>query len=200
MKHLTAVLLTLPLLVSCAGIPVPFTHYRLLHAPIETDRDEVNSGCLATEALIESAENLEKRHLSYLQSQNQHVAVTKTEFIKSLGTVCSSGIVKLTTAEIKIELDGSQYAENSENLRELGGLLFEYENVATDTEIELSGHFNGIKRGHKLRLVAIYRLTDEKVLHYNFSGQPKVDKKHRTWPIDQFLWTTIRIAIKAMAP
>ncbi len=186
---------------SCAGIQVPGTDYRFMDWRIESSRQEVNSTCIDQQQLTVVAGFLEKQHLRYLRTRNEEEAITTTNLLASLGQRCRSRFSRLSIPQIKTELFGDiQTIADSNQLRELGGLAFDYQNVATRSGIEISLHVREADSGPSRRIVAIYRLSDEKVIHFNYSGTDNVDRKSRSWPIDQFFGNLIGVGIKAIIP
>jgi len=172
----------------CAGVPLPYTDYRLGDWRIESSRKERNSGCTNLEALNIVAGALEAQHLAYIRSRDDEDAIVASEILGSLSERCRARIRKLDVAQIKHELFGNvQIVGDASKLRELGGIAFVYTDTHTESGIELSLHVRSHKRGPKRRLVAIYRLEDDKVIHFNYSGTNNVDTKSRVWPIREFL-------------
>jgi hypothetical protein len=47
-------------------------------------------------------------------------------------------------------------------------------------------------------LVAIYSLSDGKVIHFNYSGVNNVDKFNRFWPIREFFGMAVKGGTKAV--
>jgi len=191
----------LMLSTGCAGIPVAFTEYRLMDWPVESRRSAVNSSCIELPQLNVVANLLEEQHLRYLQTHENIDAIDAEDILVSLGGECESRFSKLSVPQIKTELFGDiQTIAESDKLRELGGLAFDYEDVATMSGIEISLHMRKADSGPDRRIVAIYRLADKKVIHYNYSGTDNVDKKSRSWPIDAFFAAIIGVGLKAVIP
>jgi hypothetical protein len=46
-------------------------------------------------------------------------------------------------------------------------------------------------------MVAIYRLSDGKILHFNYSGTDNVDTYTRFWPIREFFGIALKGGTKA---
>ena len=128
-------------------------------------------------------------------------AIVASELLELIGSECRKRLTKLSTPKIKTELFGDvQTITNSSKLRELAGISFEYVDIATESGIELSLHLNRRQQGPKHRLVAIYRLKDDKVIHFNYSGTDNVDKKSRDWPIKEFLGLAIDTGTRIVVP
>ncbi len=200
-KFFSILSIVLTIGTGCAGIPVAFTDYRIMDWPVESSRREINSGCIGLPQLNVVANLLEEQHLRYLQTRNDEDALDAADILVSLGDECGSRFSKLSTPQIKTELFGDiQTIADSNKLRELGGLAFDYKNVATLSGIEISLHMNQADSGPFHRIVAIYRLADKKVIHYNYSGTDNVDKKSRSWPIDAFFAAIIGVGLKAIIP
>lgn len=203
MQRLTfyASLVILFVSTSCAGIPLPFTENRLMDWPVESNRRQVNSSCIDQHQLTIIANFLEDQHLRYLRTHSDEEAITVTNLLASLGERCRSRFSKLSIPQIKTELFGDiQVISDSSKLRELGGLAFDYQNVSTMSGIEVTLHLRQASQGPKRRLIAIYRLGNEKVIHFNYSGTDNVDRKSRTWPIDEFFGALIGIGMKVAIP
>lgn len=203
MQHLMsyAALIILFMSSACAGVGLPYTDYRLGRTLIESSRQETNSTCIDLQVLNQAANELEAKHLNYLRTKDEQQAIKATELMVSLGKQCEVRFVKLSIPQIKTELFGDiQTIADSSKLRELGGLLFEYQNVSTRSGIELSLHLNQFTKGPKRRLVAIYRLENDLVIHYNYSGTNNVDRKSRTWPVQEFFGVIIKTGIQIAIP
>ena len=203
MKLQLAAYLTLASLVlaGCAGVPLPFTDYRLANWLVEIKRQEVNSTCIDLAALNSIALDLKAQHLVYLRSHDEASAIVASDLVAAFGEECQTGFTNLSVPEIKTELFGDiQTISDSSKLRELGGLAFKYGNVATKGGVELSFHMNKASTGPARRLVAIYRLEDGKVIHFNYAGTDNVDKKTRTWPLDEIFGIAVRAASKVAVP
>ncbi len=202
MKKLFPILsITLMLIVGCAGFGLPFTDYRVANWQVEINRREVNSTCTNLETLKTVAADLEARHLAFLRSQDDADALTSDLLLIALGDKCSSRYVRLSIPQIKTELFGDiQTIAESDKLRELGGLAFDFGDVRTRGGIELTLHIRKATKGPDHRMVAIYRLADGKVIHFNYSGTDNVDRKSRAWPLDQFFDAAFGAASKIVAP
>lgn len=188
-------------LAGCAGLPLPFTEARLGHWPVESDRREVNSGCVELETLNVVVASQEAQHLTYLRAKDEDLALKAKDLPRSLGSECQTRFSKLSTSEIKHELFGDiQIVGDATKLRELGGVAFDYQDVSTQSTFEISLHQNNASSGPHRRLVAIYRLSDDVVIHYNYSGTNNVDRKDRRWPIDAFFGTAAKAAAKVIIP
>jgi hypothetical protein len=183
---ISTILLTLAA-TSCAGIPLPFTDARLANWPIESKRVQVNSTCIEIIQLTIIADAWEAKHLHYIQTRDDSEAIHVEELISSLGKACKAKIDRLNVSEVKQELFGDiQTISDSSKLRELGGIAFRYSNVSTKSGIEPSLHLRGQSQGPNRRLVAVFKLADGRVLHYNYSGSDNVDQKTRRWPVQEF--------------
>jgi len=183
----------------CAGFRVPFTEYRAANWQTEINHRAVNSTCtdLATLSLV--AAELEARHLTYLRSKNDVDALSSEFFLATLGDSCASRFVRLSIPQIKTELFGDiQTISESDKLRELGGLAFDFGDVTTIGGIELTLHIRKRTKGPEHRMVAIYRLADGKVIHFNYSGTDNVDTKSRAWPLDQFFSAAFGAGMKSI--
>ncbi len=186
---------------ACAGVGLPFTDYRLGEARIESSRKQTNSTCTDLRTLNVVASALEAHHLAYIRTKDDNLAIKSNDLEASLGESCQNRFVKLTIAQIKTELFGDiQTIQDSSKLRELGGLAFEYRDVSTLSGIHLTLHLAHATSGPKRRLVAIYRLEDDVVIHYNYSGTNNVDQKSRTWPIREFFGAMIGAAVQLAIP
>ncbi len=192
---------TLMLIAGCAGFGLPFTDYRAMNWQVEINRREVNSTCTDLETLKTVVVELEARHLAYLRSQDDTDALTSDFFLAALGDKCSTRFSKLSVPQIKTELCGDiQTIAEADKLRELGGLAFDFGDVRTRGGIELTLHIRKATKGPDHRMVAIYRLADGKVIHFNYSGTDNVDRKSRAWPLDQFFDAAFSAASKIVAP
>lgn len=203
MRHLRfCVALTILVMGSaCAGIGLPFTDYRLGEARIESSRKQTNSTCTDLKTLSVVANALEAHHLAYIRTKDEDLAIKSKNLETSLGESCQARFVKLSIAQIKTELFGDiQTIQDSSKLRELGGLAFEYRDVSTLSGIHVTLHLAHATSGPKRRLVAIYRLEDDVVIHYNYSGTNNVDQKSRTWPIREFFGALIGTAVRMAIP
>ena len=195
------VILTMLMATGCAGFRVPFTDYRAMNWQTEINRHQVNSTCTDLGTLNETAAELEDRHLAYLRSQDDTDAMTADFFLTVLGEKCATRYSKLSIPQIKTELFGDiQTIADSGKLRELGGLAFDYGNVRTRGGIELTLHIRKASKGPKHRMVAIYRLADGKIIHFNYSGTDNVDTKSRAWPLDQFFNAAFSAVTKIAIP
>lgn len=175
------------LTLGCAGFTVPFTDHRAARWMFESGHDTLNSDCIEMSHLRAVAGYLERRHLGFLNSKNEQDALDVHEFKTVLGAACEPVIVSLTTNQLQTELFGTaQNIPHPEKLRELGGLLFEYEDVTTDSGLRLTFHLEQEYKGPKRRLVAIYRLMDGKIIHYQYAGKDNVDQRKISWPVVEF--------------
>jgi hypothetical protein len=196
--RLATLLTILFLFTGCAGVPVPFTDYRLGEYLVESDRKERNNSCTDLKTLNEVSLALETQHLVFIQSQDEADAITAGTVKKSLGEACLSGLTRLSTPQIKNELFGDiQTISDSSKLRELGGLAFEFRGTVMHSGIEVTLHLQRRTEGPKRRLVAIYRLNDGKVIHFNYSGTDNVDMFTRFWPIREFFGLAVKGGTKA---
>jgi hypothetical protein len=91
-----------------------------------------------------------------------------------------------------------QTIRDSKKLRELGGFAFEFRNVVNHSGIEPTFHLRRKTEGPKRRLVAIYKLSNGKVIHFNYSGTDNVDIKSRFWPIQEFFGLIVKGGTKAV--
>lgn len=186
------------LFTGCAGIPLPFTEFRLGQFLIESDRTEKNTGCTDLKSLNSVGLALETQHLAFIQSGDDDAGITAGDVKSALGEACLGGITRLSTPEIKTELFGDiQTISDSSKLRELGGLAFEFRGTVAHSGIELTLHLRIRTDGPKRRMVAIYQLSDGKVLHFNYSGTDNVDMYTRYWPIREFFGTALKGGTKA---
>jgi hypothetical protein len=204
MKRLINSLATLVMVAAvsgCAGFKVPFTQYRAMNWQTEINRHEVNSTCTDLDTMNMVATELEGRHLAYLRSKEDADAMDKEFFLSALGDKCSSRYNSLSIPQIKTELFGDiQTISDSGQLRELGGLAFDYARVRTKGGIEITLHIRKASKGPNHRMVAIYRLADGKIIHFNYSGTDNVDTKARAWPLDQFFNAAFSAATKIAIP
>jgi len=165
----------------------------------EINRHEQNSTCTDLATMNMVAAELEARHLAYLRSKDDVDALDSEFFLSALGEKCTPRYSRLSVPQIKTELFGDvQTITDSGKLRELGGLAFDFENVRTKGGIEATLHIRRASKGPDHRMIAIYRLVDGKVIHYNYSGTDNVDKKSRAWPLDQFFHAAFGTAVKAV--
>ena len=186
---------------ACAGVGLPFTDYRLGRALIESSHKETNSTCTDLETLSSVASHLEAQHLSYIRTKDEELAIRSKALESSLGVTCQTRFVRLSIPQIKTELFGDiQTIQDSAQLRELGGLAFEYQNVSTLSGIYLTLHLGHATSGPKRRLVAIYRLEDDVIIHYGYSGTNNVDRKSRSWPIREFFGAMVGVAVQLAIP
>lgn len=189
------------LFLGCAGFPLPFTEYRALDMRVESERIATNVDCTSLTHLNSVAAAWEGQHLKYIRSQDDTTAIDVQLLVSSLGEKCRARFKTLSIPDIKNELFGDiQTIADSSKLRELGGVSFDYEDVSTRSGIEVSLHLRQHSRGPSHRLVAIYRLADNKVIHYNYSGTNNVDSKRRRWPIDEFFRALVGTGMKAAIP
>ncbi len=195
--------LMIPLLAAasgCAGFKVPGTSFRAMDWRVESSLHSRNSTCTNLEQLNVVSSLLEEKHLNFIRSRDEKDAIKVEDILSSLGPKCKERFTKLTVPEIKTVLFGGvTIIERASDLARLGGISFEYENVSTETGIELSLHLRSHQTGPRRRLVAVYKLENERVIHFNSSGTNNVDNETRRWPIDQFfgilLGTGIALAI-----
>jgi hypothetical protein len=186
------------LFTGCAGIPLPFTDFRLGEFLVESDRKERNNSCIDLKTLNEVSLALEVQHLVFIQSGDEADAITAGTVKKSLGEACLSGLTRLSTPQIKSELFGDiQTISDSSKLRELGGLAFEFRGTVMHSGVEITMHLQRRTEGPKRRMVAIYRLNDGKVIHFNYSGTDNVDMFTRFWPIREFFGLAVKGGTKA---
>jgi hypothetical protein len=194
-------LLLLLVSAACAGIPLPGTEYRLLEWSVESEHKEVNSGCTNLAALTDFASALEEQHLLFLRTKDDANALVSSNILQHLSQECQGRIRTLSIPEIKNELFGDiQIINDVTKLTQLGGISFAYTDKSTMSQVEFSLHMKHHQTGPERRLVAIYRLEDDRVIHYNYSGTDNVDQKSRRWPIDEFLGLAIRGAARAIIP
>ena len=197
MRNILYTTLLLFVFTGCAGIPLPFTDYRLAEFLVESDRTEINNSCTDLKTLNRVSATLETQHLIYIHSKDDNDAITVGDVKDSLGTECQ-GVTSLTTPQIKTELFGDlQTISDSSKLRELGGVSFEFRSTVTHSGIEITLHLDSYTEGPKRRLVAIYRLGDGRVIHFNYSGTDNVDRYTRFWPIREFFGIAIKSGSKA---
>lgn len=173
------------LTVSCAGAKIPFTDARVSRFLIQTSRKEINSKCLTREELSKTAEILETLHLNHRKDQSVFL---KDQFLVTLGEECSKRLIQLTTGEIKTELYGDlQSIKDPESLKSLGGMVLYYEDVVVHSGIRATLHLERNHSGPKRRLVIIYNLDTNEIVHYNYTGTDNVDEKDLDFPITEFL-------------
>ncbi len=189
----------------CSGLGLPFTDFRLGRWEIESSRIERNSGCTNLESLAAFAEALENQHLLYIRTKSNTDALVAADIFGHLSQECQGRMRKLSIPEIKTELFGDvQILSDATKLTGLGGIAFDYTDVRTKSGIEPTLHLNSHQKGPRRRLVAIYRLEDDRVIHFNYSGIDNVDKKKRIWPIREFLVLTLglgmEVGAKAITP
>ena len=202
MKRLLLVLVAaLATTIGCAGFPVPFTGYRAMDWRVESSLHKRNSTCTDLQQLNSVSSSLEERHVKFIQTRDTSDAILIDELLASLGSECKERFTKLSTPQIKTELFGDvQTIKDSDKLRELGGVSFDYENVSTETGIELTLHLRGRSTGFRRRMVAVYRLEDKRVIHFNSSGTNNVDSETRRWPLDQFFGVLVGVAAATLIP
>ena len=182
----------------CAGIPLPLTDFRLGQFLVESDRKEINNSCTDLQNLNTVATALETQHLVYLESGDVTNALTVNAVKDALGSSCQGGITRLSTPQIKTELFGDvQTISDSSKLRELGGIAFEFRSTVTNSGIEVTLHLQRRSEGPRRRLVAIYSLSDGRVIHFNYSGVDNVDLYSRFWPIREFFGLAVKGGTKA---
>lgn len=197
LKYLTLSLLLL-IVAGCAGMPLPFTEKRAFDWPIESSRKATNADCTTLERLNTVAAAWEQQHLTYIRTKEDTEAILVHDLVDSLGPECAKRFNRLPIPDIKTELFGDiQTIADSSKLRELGGVAFTYGDVSSHSGIELSLHLRTHRKGPDHRLVAIYRLKDNRVIHYNYSGTDNVDGKSRRWPIEDFFGALFGTAAKA---
>lgn len=193
------ILFALISLCSCAGFTVPFTDYKAMHWMFESDRDEINAGCIEKPQLQAIAGFLEQRHLDFIRKKEKAMSIK--DFKDSLGTACQPLFTSLTTTEIQTELFGtSAVIPNPEKLRELGGLLFAYLDITTDAGIRPTLHLEKRYTGPNRRLVAIYQLTDGNVIHLQWSGKDDIARKTLYWPVVEFFGFLVKEGANAVVP
>jgi len=196
-----ALLLVTFLLGGCMGIPLPFTDYRLMRMPVNISSKSTNDTCTDLNTLTTTAHELEGRYLTYIRSMDDKDAINADFFLHSLGDDCQSRMARLDTSQIKNELFGDiNVIPDPDKLRELGGYSFVYEKLKTRGGVEITLHMNKASKGPARRMVAIYRLADGKIIHFNYSGTDNIDTKSRGWPLDQFFGVAIGAAGKAILP
>lgn len=192
--------IAITLCVACAGVPLPFVNYRLGHFPKETDRDELHTDCTDLTTLNDSAELLKLRHLDFVRSGKEEDAI-KIQKVRDVLRNCNQYVEDLTVPQIKQELYGDvQIVNESEDLRLYGGIAFDYKDVVTLTEVGPLLHVKQRFIGPERRIVAIYRLDDGIVVHYNVSGPNDLGRIRTRWPIDEFFGFAIRTIGDAIKP
>lgn len=193
------ILVTILLLTGCAGFTVPFTDHKTMRWMFKADHDTLNADCIEKPQLAAIAGFLEQRHLDYLRKETE--AVNVKEFKESLGTTCEPLLVGLTTTQIQTELFGtSAVIPNPEKLRELGGLLFIYQDILTDAGLLPTFHLEREYTGPDRRLVAIYQLTDGQIIHLQYSGKDNVSRRSLHWPVVEFFGLVIKQGADAVVP
>lgn len=196
--RLTAIL-CLVLLTGCAGFGLPFTERRAFDFPIESSRSERNSDCTTLTHLNAVSAAWEQQHLKYIRTKDETDAIPVESLIISLGEGCKERWRNLAIPDIKTELFGDiQTISDSSKLRELGGVLFTMKDVSTLSGIEATMHIRARSSGPDRRLVAIYRLADDRVIHFNYSGTDNVDGRSRRWPIEEFFGAAFGVGVKAI--
>jgi hypothetical protein len=183
------------------GIPLPLTDDRLFYMPVEISNKETNSTCTDLSTLRATAHSLEENHLRFLRSKEYTDALDAEVFLHALGDGCHVLYTSLDISQIKTELFGDiQVIDDPRKLRELGGYAFIYEKEVTTGGLEFTLHLDKASRGPMRRMVAIYRLVDGKVIHFNYSGTDNVDTKSRSWPLDEFFGVVVGAAGKVVVP
>lgn len=186
-------------LVGCAGFKIPFTDHKTARWMFKADHDTINSDCIEKPQLQAIAGFLEQRHLEFIRKQEE--ALNIKDFRESLGSACQPLLTNLTTTEIQTELFGtSAVIPNPEKLRELGGILFAYLDVTTDAGIRPTLHLEKEYFGPNRRLVAIYQLTDGKVIHLQYAGKDDVARRTLHWPVAEFLGIVVKEGASAIIP
>ncbi len=179
------VILICLLTVSCAGVRIPFTHTTAPRFLIQTSRKEVNSKCLSLDKFAEAANTLQILHI---QQRKNKETFTKEQFLVLLGEECSKRLIQLTTGEIKTELYGDlQSVKDPEILQSLGGMALYYEDVVVHSGIRATLHLERNHSGPKRRLVIIYNLDTNEIVHFNFTGTDNVDEKDLDFPLAEFI-------------
>ena len=196
-----ALMVLLTTQVGCMGIPLPFTDYRLGKLEVNISHNATNSACTDLDTLTTVAKELEGRHQSFIRSRDYVDAIHVAVFKFSLGASCVSRMTKLNTGEIKTELFGDiSIIPDPDKLRELGGFSFIYIDTMTRGGIAPSLHLQKRSQGPERKMVAVYQLSDGKIIHFNYSGTDNVDVKSRSWPLDQFFGVAVGAAGKAVIP
>lgn len=185
MRNLLLLLtLTSLLTTSCAGFRIPGSQVRILDLRVESARVAVNSECIDLQDLNALALRLEEQHLRFIRTKDENEALNADDSIFQLGKDCWDSVSRLDVRDIKQELFGDlQVIPNPERLRNLGGMEFRFQDVSTRTGIEPSLHVRKHQMGPEKRMVLVYKLEDQKVIHFNYSGNDDVDTRTRRWPI-----------------
>jgi len=175
---------TFLLFLGCAGFRIPGSQVRILDLRVESERVAVNSGCVSLKDLNSLATRLEEQHLRFVRTKDEEEALKADTSVFQLGKGCWDSVSQLSVGEIKQELFGDlQVVPNPDRLRDLGGMEFRFQDVSTQTGIEPSLHIRKRKRGPERRMVLVYKLENQKVIHFNYSGTNDVDAHTRRWPI-----------------
>jgi len=172
------------LTIGCAGVKIPFTEHRTLRYLIQSSRKEINSKCLPLEEFSNAAVSLDSL---YLDHRKKKEIFLKEQFLVIIGEGCSKRLVQLSTGEIKSELYGDlQSVEDPEILKSLGGMALYYQDVVVHSGVRATLHLESNASGPKRRLVIIYKLDTNEVIHFNYTGTDNIDEKDLYWPLAEF--------------
>ena len=172
------------LTTACAGAKIPFTEHRAFRYLIQSSRKEINSKCLSLEEFSKAATTLDSLHLNH--RKNQEIFL-KEQFLVVIGEGCSKRLVQLTPGEIKNELYGDlQQINDPEVLKSLGGMVLYYEDVVVHSGVRPTFHLESNHSGPKRKLVIVYKLDTNEVIHFGYTGTDNVDEKDLYWPMAEF--------------
>jgi hypothetical protein len=191
------------LLVGCAGMKMPFSDsdHRHMRKMIKTAHTETNTDCISFSAFQKVGQELENQHINFLSSGDSAAALNRAQVVLALGKDCQERIKGLTTEEVKFQLFGSlQTIPNAEQLKYLGGVLFEFEDAITHSGLRPTFHLESVSSGPLRGLAAVYRLDSGQVLHLNYFGTDNVDKRELDWPLLEFLGLVAKQGSEAIIP
>lgn len=158
---------------------------------IETSHKEKSTTCINLETLTDVSNYLEKRYIEkqfYLGE------------IESFLNGCSEFFVKLSPKQIKQELYPDLQLYNSNDLKNSGGIIFDYENTTTVSGFLPNLQLENVTSGPKRRILVVYDLESKEVILFNYSGANDVYDKEREFPLLKFLKEGFKLAAKAFVP
>ena len=199
MRQLLMMFTLISFLFGCAGVKLPFSDsdHRYARKMITTSHDEHNTDCINLVQLKQVGAILEAQHIGFLKSHNPTDALTREEVEVALGTHCQSQTKSLNTDEVRFWLFGNlQNIPNPDQLKYLGGVLFEYEDTETDSGLRPTFHLEQVETGPVRGIVAIYNLENGQVIHFNAFGADDVDKHTLEWPLVEFFGFVAKGAVQ----
>jgi len=177
--------------LGCAGFSFPLTEHKVARWMIETSHKEVNVHCMNLTRL--------SAVVFYLEHKYEIKDLTLFE-IRNLIYGCEEFLIALTPGEIKQEMYADLQFGNPDILRELGGIVLEYEDTTTESGLLPSFKLEQETYGPRRRLVAIYDLNKENIILLNYSGTDNAHDITRQFPFFTILIEGAREGTKVLLP